>query len=128
MQNDYQALAIEAVELANALLDENKRLRLSIALMKFKSKGRKVGRKEIFSDDDVLAMIEYFPKFFDIYKAKGKRLTQKEFVALIIRKIFPKESKYRLSGREKTMQNRMNEMRKNPLIHGCNFGILPSVI
>ena len=115
MQNDYQALAIEAVELANALLDENKRLRLSIALMKFRSKGKKVGRKEIFSDDDVLAMVEFLPKFKEIYKAKGKRLNQIDFVELIVRKQFPQKNKYALSGRFKTMQNRMNEMRKKIL-------------
>jgi hypothetical protein len=128
MQNDYQALAIEAVELANSLSAENKRLRLSIALMKFKSKGRKVGRKEIVSDNDILTMVEFFPELQGIYKARGKRLTQIEFATLMVRNMFPEQNKFAHRGKIKTIQNRMNEMRKNPLIHGCNFGILPSVI
>ena len=112
MQDDYQSLAVEAIELANALFEENKRLRLSIALLRFKAKRNKGGRKQIFSDDDVLAMVEFLPKFKEIYKAKGKKLNQRDFVELIVRKQFPRNNKYALSGKVKTMQNRMNEMRK----------------
>lgn len=113
MVDDYQSLAIEAVNLANSLLEENNRLRLSIALMKFKSRGQRVGRKKTFSDDDVLTMLEFYPKLADIYKADGKRLTQKDFATLIIKKMFPKQSQYRLSGKIKTMQNRMKQMKKS---------------
>ena len=113
MLDNYQSLAAEAIELAASLHEENKRLRLSIALIKFKSRGMKVGRKKIFSDDDILTMVEYFPKLADIYKAEGKKLTQKDFAALIIKKMFPEQSQYRLSGKIKTIQNRMNAMKKS---------------
>ena len=113
MVDDYQALAVEAVNLAKALLEENNRLRISIALMKFNSRGRKVGRKKIFSDDDVLTMLDFYPKLADIYKAEGKRLTQKDFATLIIKQMFPEQSQYRLSGKIKTIQNRMKEMKKS---------------
>ena len=116
MQDDYQALAVEAISLANSLFEENKRLRISIALLRFKAKRKRGGRKQVFSDDDVLAMVEFLPTFKEIYKAKGKKLNQKDFVELIIKKQFPGKNKYALSGKIKTMQNRMNEMRKNPLI------------
>ncbi len=116
MKEDYQALAVEAIELANSLFEENKRLQLSIALLRFKAKRKKGGRKQIFSDDDVLAMVEFLPKFKEMYKAKGKKLNQRDFVELIVRKQFPGKNQYALSGKIKTMQNRMNEIRKNPLI------------
>lgn len=116
MQDDYQSLAVEAIELANALFKENKRLRLSIALLKLKVKRKTGGRKQIFSDDDVLAMVEFLPKFKEVYKAKGKKLNQRDFVELIVRKQFPGRNQYALSGKIKTMQNRMNQIRKNPLI------------
>jgi hypothetical protein len=112
MQNDYQGLAIEAIDLAKTLLAENKRLRLSIALMKFKHQRNKAGRKQVFSDEFVLAMIECFPEVQARYEDKGKKITQKEFVAHVLRKQFPKQNQYALSGKMKTIQNRMNAMRK----------------
>lgn len=118
MRNDYEVLAKEALELAKSLSEENRRLKLSIALMQYKSKSikstpMKRGRKEIFSDEDVALMVEFYPKFAEISTKRNQRLTKKAFAKMILKKLYPHKNSYGLAGPIKTMQNRMIELEKS---------------
>ena len=109
MENDYQMLAKEALALAKSLAEDNRRLKLSIALMNYRSAGKKRGRKEIYTRDDI-------KKFFEIYtiaKTKmGGKLTQKKFLSELLKITKHGIPEYRLKSELQTLQNKFSALKK----------------
>jgi hypothetical protein len=94
------------------LVDENRRLRLALALYEYAATvspapaaPNKRGRPSSVSDDDILALVEYEPKFKARYASKRLRFQRKHWVAGIVRR----ES---LPINVKTIINRMIVMKK----------------